>query len=171
MPGIFFGKLTLKILVLQENYHHMDTNLIITGIIAIVLIFIILKFAGKIFKIIFIFLLIIGLFIMGYLYLNDIRSMNDLHARYCNNPTDKKDSLKCVCIVQPIEEDFKYRISPKKLEKMDSKSFVFELSRSLVIKRDVIVSKLKENDALNLLDEFKRDLKIVDLNKIGNRKE
>jgi hypothetical protein len=142
----------------------MDTNLILTGVIAVVLLFLILKFSGKIFKFIFILLLIAGLGIFGYLYLNDIRNIDDLHAKYCNNPSDRKDSLKCVCIVQPIEEDFKYRLSPQKLENMDSKAFVFELSRSLVNKRSVIVEKLKENDALNLLDEFKKDIGIPNIN-------
>jgi acyl carrier protein len=142
----------------------MDTNLILTGAIAVVLLFLILKFSGKIFKFIFILLLIAGLGIFGYLYLNDIRNIDDLHAKYCNNPSDRKDSLKCVCIVQPIEEDFKYRLSPQKLESMDSKAFVFELSRSLVNKRSEIIEKLKENDALNLLDEFKKDIGIPNIN-------
>jgi hypothetical protein len=143
----------------------MDTNLIITGVVAVVLFFLIFKFAGKIFRIIFTILLVIGLFVFGYLYLNNIRNIQDLHAKYCNDPSNRKDSLKCVCIVQPIEEDFQYRLSPQKLESMDAKSFVFELSRSLVNKREVIVSRLKENNALDLLNEFKNDLKIIDLNK------
>ncbi len=141
----------------------MDTNLIITGALALVALILILKFSGKFFKILLTILLIGGLFVFGYLYLNDIKSINDLHNKYCNNLSDRKDSLKCVCIVKPIEEDFNYRLSPQKIENMNNKTFVFELSRSLINKRSEIISKLKENNALNLLDEFKKDLKIPDL--------
>ncbi len=142
----------------------MDTKLIVIGIIAIVLFFLIIKFSGKLLKIILIIIFFAVLGVFGYLYLSDIKNMNDLHAKFCNNPDNKNDSLKCVCIVMPIEEDFRYRLSPQKIENMDSKVFAFELSKSFINKRNVIVQKLKDNNALSLLDEFKKDINFVDLN-------
>ena len=135
----------------------MDTNLIIIVIIAIVLFFLIIKFAKKLIKFVLIFILLIGLGIFGFLYFNDINTINDLHAKYCNNLSDKKDSLKCVCIVEPIEDDFNSRFSKEEMDNMNSGKFALELTKSIKNKRKIIKEKLKENNALNLLDEFKKD--------------
>ncbi|MCD4792818.1 MAG: hypothetical protein K8R54_06280 [Bacteroidales bacterium] len=135
----------------------MDTNLIIIIAIALVLFFLIIKFAKKLIKFVLILILLIGLGIFGFLYFNDISNINDLHAKYCDNLSDKKDSLKCVCIVQPVEEDFTTRLSKEEIDNMNNVKFAKELSVSLFNKRKIIKEKLKENNALNLLDEFKKD--------------
>ncbi len=135
----------------------MDTNYLIFGAIIIVLIYLILKFAKKFVKLILLLVVIVSLGLFGYLYYFDISNLNDLHSKYCENIDMKKDSLKCVCIVQPIEEDFKTRLSDDKIKNMTKIEFAKELSISLKNKRKVIISKLKENKSLHLLKEFKSD--------------
>ncbi len=136
----------------------MDTNYIIAGVIGIVIIFLIIKFAKKIFTALLIIAAIAGLSVAGYIYFFNMNSINDLHDKYCKDFSNKKDSLKCVCIIQPLEDDFNERFTEGQRDSMSSVIFLKELSVSLVKKRNIIKDKLKENNALNLLDEFKKDL-------------
>lgn len=135
----------------------MDTNYIIAGVIGIVIIFLVIKFAKKIFTALLIIAAIAGLSVAGYIYYFNMNSINDLHEKYCKDLSNKKDSLKCVCIIQPLEEDFNERLSEEEMNNMTNVIFIKELSISMVNKRKVIKEKLKENNALNLLDEFKKD--------------
>jgi len=135
----------------------MDTNHIIIAVVAIVVLFLIIKFAKKVIKFILVTLLVVGLGIYAFLFLNGIDSIDDLHNKYCENLSERNDSLKCVCIVQPIEEDFQNRFTQEEIDNMNSLKFTAELSVSLVKKSKTIKAKLKENNALDLLDEFKKD--------------
>lgn len=135
----------------------MDTNLIITVVIAIVLFFLIIKFAKKLIKLVLIIILAAALGLFGFLYLNQINTIDDLHAKYCDDLSVKKDSLKCVCIITPLQEDFQVRFTQEEMDNMNSVHFAKELSVSLFNKRKEISQKLKENKAENLLDEFKKD--------------
>jgi len=135
----------------------MDTNYIIAGVIGIVIIFLIIKFAKKIFTALLIIVAIAGLSVAGYIYYFNMNSINDLHEKYCNDLSKRNDSLKCVCIIQPLEDDFNSRLSKDEIDNMTNVIFIKELSISMVNKRKVIKEKLKENNALNLLDEFKKD--------------
>ncbi|MCF6365635.1 MAG: hypothetical protein L3J35_05470 [Bacteroidales bacterium] len=135
----------------------MDTNQIIIAVVAVVLLILIIKFAKKVIKFVLITVLVVGLGIYAFLFLNGINSIDDLHNKYCENLSERNDSLKCVCIVQPIEDDFKSRFTQEEMDEMNSIKFTAELSLSLVKKSKVIKAKLKENNALNLLDEFKKD--------------
>ena len=135
----------------------MDTNLIIIIVIAIVLFFMILKFAKKLLKFVLIIILAAALTLFGFLYLNKINNINDLNARYCDDPSNEKDSLKCECIVKPLNEDFNDRFTEEQMNKMNSVEFVKELSISLINKRSEITQKLKKNKSEDLLDEFKKD--------------
>jgi energy-coupling factor transporter transmembrane protein EcfT len=136
----------------------METNHIIAIVVALVLFIIIIKFAKSVVKFILIFLLVIGLGIYAFLHFNKISNINDLHNKYCNNLSDKKDSLKCVCIVKPIEEDFSIRFSKEEAENMNTLKFTKELSVSFIKKSKEIKTKLKENNALDLFEEFKQDI-------------
>ncbi len=102
-------------------------------------------------------LLVVGLGIYAFLFLNGIDSIDDLHNKYCENLSERNDSLKCVCIVKPIEDDFNSRFTQEEIDDMNSLKFTAELSVSLVKKSKTIKEKLKENNALDLLDEFKQD--------------
>jgi len=135
----------------------METNYIIAGVIGIVIIFLVIKFAKKIFTALLIIIAIAGLSVAGYIYYFNMNSIDDLHKKYCEDFSNKKDSLKCVCIIQPLEKDFIERLSEEERENMTNVIFIKELSISMVNKRTIIKQKLKENNALNLLDEFKRD--------------
>ena len=135
----------------------MDTNLIIIIVIAIVVFFLIIKFAKKLFKFVLIIVLIAALALFGFLYLNKIKTINDLQTKYCEDFSNKKDSLKCVCIVGPLHDDFQERFSKEEMNDMNSVQFAKELSVSLFNKRKIITQKLKENKAEGLLDEFKKD--------------
>lgn len=135
----------------------MDTNQIIIAVVAVVLLILVIKFAKKVIKFVLITVLVVGLGIYAFLFLNGINSIDDLHNKYCENLSERNDSLKCVCIVQPIEEDFQNRFSQEEIDNMNSLKFTAELSVSLVKKSKTIKAKLKENNALNLLDEFKQD--------------
>jgi nitrogen fixation-related uncharacterized protein len=138
----------------------MDTNLIIIIAIAVVLFFLILRFAKKVLRFILIVILAGALALFGFLYLNKIDSIEDLEAKYCEDPSNEKDSLKCVCIVQPIKDDFNERLTKEERNDMGSVEFAKELSVSMLNKRQIILQKLKENKAENLFDEFKKDLLI-----------
>ena len=140
----------------------MDTNLIIIIVIAIVLLFLILRFAKKVLRFILIVVLAGALALFGFLYLNKVDSVADLETKYCEGPTNEKDSLKCVCIVQPIKDDFYERFSKDERDEMGSVQFAKELSVAMVNKRQEILQKLKENKAENLFDEFKKDLLLND---------
>ena len=135
----------------------MDTNHIIIAVVAIVVLILIIKFAKKAVKFVLITLLVIGLGIYAFLFLNGINSIDDLHHKYCENLSERNDSLKCVCIVQPIEDDFNSRFTQEEMDEMNSLIFTVELSKSLVKNNKTIKAKLKENNALDLLDEFKQD--------------
>lgn len=136
----------------------MDTNQIIIAVVAIVVLILIIKFAKSVIKFVLVTLLVVGLGIYAFLFLNGIDSIDDLHNKYCENLSERNDSLKCVCIVQPIEEDFQSRFSQEEIDNMNSLKFTAELSVSLVKKSKTIKEKLKENNALDLLDEFKQDI-------------
>jgi len=135
----------------------MDTNLIIAGIIGIVIIFLVIKFAKKIFTALLIIIAIAGLSVAGYIYYYNMNSINDLHEKYCENVSNKNDSLKCVCIIKPLEDDFSSRFTKEEIDNMTNVIFIKELSISVVKKRKIIKEKLKENNALYLFDEFKKD--------------
>ncbi len=136
----------------------MDTNQIIIAVVAIVVLILIIKFAKSVIKFVLVTLLVVGIGIYAFLFLNGIDSIDDLHNKYCENLSERNDSLKCVCIVQPIEEDFQSRFSQEEIDNMNSLKFTAELSVSLVKKSKTIKEKLKENNALDLLDEFKQDI-------------
>lgn len=149
----------------------MNTNiiLVIVGIIGILLV---LKFITKTaFKIAIsaVIIIVVGLFIFFKIG-NTSKDINmvdvftkytieDLENAYCNSQ-NKADSLKCVCIIQPIAEDLYERYSEEELAELESKRFKFaaEIVKSLNNKKVFIKERLKENDVDNLLDEFKDDL-------------
>lgn len=135
----------------------MDTNLIVAGVIGVVIIFLIVKFAKKLLGAALIVVAVLVLGVVGYIYYFNLSSMNDLHAKYCENVSNKNDSLKCVCIIEPLEDDFNARLSEDEIKNMSTQVFLKELSISLFNKRKTINNKLKENNALHLLDEFKRE--------------
>lgn len=135
----------------------METNQIIAAVLGIIIIFLVIKFAKKIFTALLIILGIAILSIGAYVYYYDMNSINDLHEKYCSDLSNRKDSLKCVCIIAPLEEDFKSRFTKEKMDTMSNIVFIKEISISLVKKRKIIKAKLKENNALHLLDEFKKE--------------
>ncbi len=135
----------------------MDTNNIIIAVVAIVVLILIIKFAKSVIKFVLVILLVVGLGIYAFLFLNGIDSIDDLHNKYCENLSERNDSLKCVCIVQPIEEDLRFRYTDNQLDSMSSATFKTQLMFSLGKKSIKIKKKLQENNALNLLDEFKQD--------------
>ncbi len=138
----------------------MDKETIIIGAIALVILIIIVRFlTKKAFKILLVVILLAAGGLFGYIYLTGIHTISALEEKYCNDTSDKTDSLKCVCIVQPIADDFHQRFSEEQLDSMNSVTFAKELSRALFNKRSVINSRLKENNAMHLLKDFKDDFK------------
>lgn len=136
----------------------MDKETIIIGIIALIVLIIIVRFlTKKAFKILLVVIIILAGGLFGYMYLTGIHTIGELEDKYCNDTSNKTDSLKCVCIVQPISDDFHERFSEAQLDSMNSITFATELSKALIHKRSVINAKLKENNALHLLDDFKNE--------------
>ncbi|NOZ35770.1 MAG: hypothetical protein GXO80_10790 [Chlorobi bacterium] len=136
----------------------MDKETIIIGAIALVILIIIVRFlTKKAFKILLIVILLAAGGLFSYIYLTGIHTISALEEKYCNDTSDKTDSLKCVCIVQPIADDFHQRFSEEQLDSMNSVTFAKELSRALFNKRSIINSKLRENNAMHLLKDFKDD--------------
>jgi hypothetical protein len=136
----------------------MDKETIIIGAVAFIALIIVVRFlTKKAFKIFLTLLIAAAVGLFGYIYLTGIHTIAGLEKKYCNNMSDRTDSLKCVCIVQPISDDFHERFSEAQLDSMNSVTFATELSKALIHKRSVINAKLKENNALHLLDDFKND--------------
>ncbi len=136
----------------------MDIENILIGVVALIVVIVVVRFlTKKVFKIVLSLIVLIALGLFGYIYMTGVHTIGALEEKYCSDTDNKADSLKCVCIVQPISEDFHERLSAEELEEMNSIDFAKELSKSLVRKRTVIQAKLKENNALHLLDDFKKD--------------
>ncbi len=136
----------------------MDIENILIGVVALIVVIVVVRFlTKKVFKIVLSLIVLIALGLFGYIYMTGVHTIGALEEKYCSGTDNKADSLKCVCIVQPISEDFHERLSAEELEEMNSIDFAKELSKSLVRKRTVIQAKLKENNALHLLDDFKKD--------------
>ncbi len=138
----------------------MDKETIIIGAVALIILIIVVRFlTKKAFKILLVVILLAATGLFGYMYLTGIHTISGLEDKYCNNFDNKTDSLKCVCIVQPISNDFHSRFSDEELENMNEVTFAKELSKALINKRKEIKLKLKENNASHLWDDFKDDWK------------
>jgi len=138
----------------------MDKETLIIGAIAFIAIIIIVRFlTKKAFKILLVVILLAAAGLFGYMYLTGIHTIAGLEKEYCENKSDITDSLQCVCIVQPISDDFHNRFSEEELENMNEVMFAKELSKALINKRKEIKLKLKENNASYLWDDFKDDWK------------
>ena len=136
----------------------MDKETLIIGAIAFIAIIIIVRFlTKKAFKILLVVIFLAAAGLFGYMYLTGIHTIEGLEEEYCENKSDKTDSLKCVCIVQPISDDFHERFTEGQLDSMSELNFAKELSKALYNKRNVINQKLKENNASHLLKDFKDD--------------
>ncbi len=136
----------------------MDKETLIIGVIALVILIIIVRFlTKKAFKILIVVILIAAAGLFGYIYLTGIHTIAGLEDKYCSDFSDKTDSLKCACIVQPISDDFHERFTEGQLDSMNSVTFAKEISKALINKRSVINAKLKENNAMHLLKDFKDD--------------
>jgi hypothetical protein len=150
----------------------MSTNLIVI-IVAIVIILILLKYVTKTaVKIAAIVVVLVGLGLFIFLKAghtaDDINfsdavteySISDLKQIYCESKANKSDSLKCICIIQPISEDLSSRFTQEELDDLEKHRLKFakELIKSINNKKDIIKAKLKENNANELLKEFKEDL-------------
>jgi len=135
----------------------MDTNHIIIAVVAIVVLILIIKFAKKVIKFVLVTILVIGLGIYAFLFLNGIDSIDDLHYKYCENLSERNDSLKCVCIVQPIEDDFNSRFTQEEMDGMNTFRFTSEIFISLFNKRKDIASNTKQYKNESLLEDFKED--------------
>ncbi|NPA68852.1 MAG: hypothetical protein GXO50_09625 [Chlorobi bacterium] len=137
----------------------MDKETIIIGAVALIVVLTVVRYiTKKAFKILLALIVLFAAGLFSYIYLTGIHTVAGLEERYCEDLSDIKDSLKCVCIVQPVSEDFHERFSDEELENMNEITFAKELSKALFNKRKIINEKLKENNALHLLKEFKDDI-------------
>lgn len=151
----------------------MEINFIIIIVIAIIVLIIAIKFIAKaVIKITAVAAIIAGLLIFLFLRIghnpNDVNfgevitqySISDLEQIYCNNQESKSDSLKCVCIIQPISNDLNSRFSKEELNELEKHriKFAAELIKSINNKKNIIKTKLKKNNAIGLLKEFKDEL-------------
>ncbi len=151
----------------------MTANILIALVVALGLILLIFKFAAKTVVKVVGLLLVLGIALL-YIFLfagnsdKDLKfsqvlteyTIDDLHGAYCKDTANKADSLKCVCIIQPLHDDLHSRFNDSEIEQMRKKriKFAAELVKSYQNKKDVVKQKLKENKAEGLLDEFKDDI-------------
>jgi hypothetical protein len=152
----------------------MDFSVILAGLAALILVIILIRLAAKnLFKIVAVSAVIIALAV--YLFVvfgnadEDIQfveifteyTLEDLSNLYCTNSMSRTDSLKCHCIVQPLRQDMQARHSLEELESLQTKriKYAAEITKSFRNQKDLIKSKLKENNATHLLKDFSNDLK------------
>ncbi len=149
----------------------MGINVIIV-IVGVVALFVIIKFIAKtIFKLalaaiviaaiaLFLFLKVgnsskdinLGEIVMSY-------SIADLENAYCDSG-NKSDSLKCVCIIKPISDDLNSTYNSEELKDLQNHriKFAAAIVKAFNNKKELIKSKLKENNAGDLFSDFKNDL-------------
>ena len=154
----------------------MDISIIIAIAAGIILSFIIIKFIAKnIIKFIGITVLVVAFgFYLWYVF-GDSQNGNiakivsfspaAIHTAYCEDMKTHSDSLKCECIVEPIYEDLKQRLSADELKSMknDKIKFITEVRESINNKKQEIKNKLKDRQAGYLWDEFKQEIKNGDI--------
>ncbi len=160
----------------------MIVKYLIIGVVVLIVVILIIKFIAKsIFKVLAIGIILGGLGLYGFFKLgsneNDVKfseiltgySIQDLEQVYCKNNVSRTDSLKCICIIKPIANDLRNRFTESELNNFKKRRLKFakEIIISVKNKKSEIKAKLKENNALHLFDEFKRDLK----NKRNKRKK
>ena len=151
----------------------MDTTTIIIIIVAIIAIFLIIKFAKAIIKIVGTIVVVGG--IAAYIYfgtdlinknteidriIEDI-SIENIKVTYCTGEMSHSDSIKCECIIMPLYDDLTSRFSNEKLNDLPKNKLKFasELLKSFNNKKLIIKKKLKEKNAVHLLKDFKNELK------------
>ena len=138
--------------------------------IAIVVVFLIIRFITRIFfKLIGVLIVIAfavyllffwrgGLLDIG----NENFILNELKAKYC---TEQPRSAKCECIIEPIYQDIRQKYTEKEIEELQkhkAKSMAVILN-SARKKREEIRICLKESNSENQWDEFVDDLKDSDV--------
>lgn len=148
-------------------------NIWLAAIIALFLAVLILKFVGKtIVKVIGLLVVLAGAALYIFLVFGnpekDIKfaevlteyTIDDLHLAYCSDTGNRVDSLKCVCIIQPLHDDIHANYSPAEIEEMKNKRIKFAgvLFKAYQNQKEKIKQKLKENKSEGLLDEFKDDI-------------
>ena len=138
----------------------MDKETFIIGAIALVALIIVVRFlTKKAFKILLVVILLAAAGLFGYIYLTGIHTIAGLEKKYCEDTSDKTDSLKCVCIVKPVKDYFYEKFDSTQVNNMNEVMFAKELSKALINKRKEIKLNLKENNASHLWDDFKDDWK------------
>jgi len=138
---------------------------VVIVIVAVVLLFSILKFATKIIMKIFgaFFIVAAAVFVLfywngGLLNLgNENFMLDEMQAKYCNSG----QTVKCECIITPVLTKIKAEYSGEEFTKLQSnktKSLMVILE-TLTKNRTEIRDCLREKNALNEWDEFVNDLK------------
>ncbi len=87
-------------------------------------------------------------------------SIDDLQNIYCKEGVSYPDSIKCKCIIKHINDDLHSRFSNSEINKLKSKrlKLAVEILKSYNNKKSIIKEDLKRNNALHLLDDFKKEI-------------
>ena len=156
----------------------MDISLIIIIIVAVIVGVIVIKFLVKsLLRLIIIVIMILGLgyyifFVFGDNEISgkqdfDSISIIDIKKSYCDNSENKQDSLICICIIEPLYNDLKNRLSDNEILHMSENQLklLAEITKSFNNCKDTINKKLKEHNAMHLFERFRKELQNQDFYK------
>jgi flagellar motor component MotA len=132
--------------------------------------FIIIKWAGSFFIKLLGFLLFVGLIAAALYYFEvgpfkNMRSVNLMEERFCKNPAP--NSFKCECIVELIDEDLNKRYSAEELKELEKDTWKMGIVviKSFNAQKSQIKACLKEHDAEHELDEFVKEVMVLNKDK------
>ena len=138
--------------------------------VIVVLGFALMKWAGSFLIKIIGFLLFVGV-IGAALYhfevgpFKNLRSVNLLEESFCENPAP--DSYKCECIVEIIDRDLNKRYTTEGLRELENDKWKMGISvvKSFEANKDEIRACLKENNAEHEMDEFIKEVMVLNKDK------
>ncbi len=138
-------------------------NLTITGIVVVVIAFLLIRFATSMLYKLFGVLVVVGLiaYAMFYFGLGPFKSnpvsITSLEEKYCGSELQVN---KCECIVKKVVGDLRSRWSEEELAEMADKrtTMAYLVKKSFDVKKDEIMLCLVKRGAEGEMEEFRQDL-------------
>lgn len=151
----------------------MDFNLSLANIIVILLaigiIFLIIKSLKKIIRAILIIITVLGLAYYVFIFSNMFKapgehskySIENIKDKYCTNMANHADSVKCFMIITPIYDDIKSQYTEEELLELERNPIEYFKMLNAAIKRNKgdIIKNLAKNKEEQIWDNFVNDLK------------
>ena len=154
-----------------QSFTFPETSIFVSIAIALIAVFIVLKFVKNIAKLILLTIVIIGL--GAYLYfgtnlftekrqeLAQKFTIENVKEQYCSGNISQNDKIKCECILVPLFDDLNKRFSREELAELEKNKtkLITEIFKSFHFKKNEINNLLEEKNSVAVLEEFKKEIK------------